>query len=720
MIHRNRVICLGLCSLFLLSFIITPAAGQTPDNRQPSPENPIMYLWGDSSLASGDCLSHFSSDDSTEFGFGEYDDTENIDFNCPLESPLSEEMFLDPDGFIDLRLGFLIQSSENSGGDELLISFKRDSEILAQEEFVFPTFSDEQISWQIPISANMTYWQANSVPQLQIQFNKPGPSLIECLEPDKALAGCESKFRIYYSDNTEGLNVEGLFPILNASDPAAINPNEEPKDDTETMSVGSEEISILLFSPWLIAMIVLVGFISLRRDDYQLGMILEEESKDASSIEDKPEGKTLVDSYRSRVLTLCALYVAQGIPWGFITVTFVTYLAAEGVAAKELAILLTLGTLPWSLKFLWGPVIDRYQYRKMGRRRPWILIAQTGMILVLSSILFIPNPASDVQLIATVFLIYNIFTSLQDVSTDALAVDVLKPHEIEKVNSYMFTSKVIGGMIGGAGLGTIIGFVGIKGAILLQIPILIVIMMVPLLMTERPGEKLFPWHEDDEIEADAEVEENRSINEIISNVKTAFSLRSTQLGIALSLVLSLSFFLVPILPLLFVRELGWSEEKFNVTKGGLILVITMVGYIVGGQLGKRFGGKSVIIYAALGGALLTTIWGLTESWWSSGIFMISIWSIRTFVWAMVSINVFSLMMKITWGEVGGTQFTAYMAMMNLSAIIGYQLTDPFASRFDYPTLFLIAAVLETLIIIAALFIDPDETRRELGDVSPSA
>ncbi len=720
MIHRNRVICLGLCSLFLLSFIITPAAGQTPDNRQPSPENPIMYLWGDASLASGDCLSHFSSDDSTEFGFGEYDDTENIDFNCPLESPLSEEMFLDPDGFIDLRLGFLIQSSENSGGDELLISFKRDSEILAQEEFVFPTFSDEQISWQIPISANMTYWQANSVPQLQIQFNKPGPSLIECLEPDKALAGCESKFRIYYSDNTEGLNVEGLFPILNASDPAAINPNEEPKDDTETMSVGSEEISILLFSPWLIAMIVLVGFISLRRDDYQLGMILEEESKDASSIEDKPEGKTLVDSYRARVLTLCALYVAQGIPWGFITVTFVTYLAAEGVAAKELAILLTLGTLPWSLKFLWGPVIDRYQYRKMGRRRPWILIAQTGMILVLSSILFIPNPASDVQLIATVFLIYNIFTSLQDVSTDALAVDVLKPHEIEKVNSYMFTSKVIGGMIGGAGLGTIIGFVGIKGAILLQIPILIVIMMVPLLMTERPGEKLFPWHEDDEIEADAEVEENRSINEIISNVKTAFSLRSTQLGIALSLVLSLSFFLVPILPLLFVRELGWSEEKFNVTKGGLILVITMVGYIVGGQLGKRFGGKSVIIYAALGGALLTTIWGLTESWWSSGIFMISIWSIRTFVWAMVSINVFSLMMKITWGEVGGTQFTAYMAMMNLSAIIGYQLTDPFASRFDYPTLFLIAAVLETLIIIAALFIDPDETRRELGDVSPSA
>ena len=93
--------------------------------------------------------------------------------------------------------------------------------------------------------------------------------------------------------------------------------------------------------------------------------------------------------------------------------------------------------------------------------------------------------------------------------------------------------------------------------------------------------------------------------------------------------------------------------------------------------------------------------------------MMSIWSLHTFLWAMVSINVYSLMMRITWGEVGGTQFTAYMAMMNLSAIIGYQLTDPLVSRFDYPTLFLISAVLETVVILGAILIDPDETRAVL-------
>ena len=113
------------------------------------------------------------------------------------------------------------------------------------------------------------------------------------------------------------------------------------------------------------------------------------------------------------------------------------------------------------------------------------------MIILLIAMLFVPDPASNVQTIAMMFLVYNVFTSLQDVSTDALAVDVLKPHEMEKVNSYMFTSKTLGGVIGGAGLGTIIVYTGFKGAILLQIPILLGIMLAPLLMRERPGERRF-------------------------------------------------------------------------------------------------------------------------------------------------------------------------------------------------------------------------------------
>ena len=528
-----------------------------------------------------------------------------------------------------------------------------------------------------------------------------------------------------HTDNGE--EVDSTVSLLVIDFEIILNSSSEEVGDVTALGAGDGEISLIFFSPWFIAIFLLVGYISTRKERFQLDMVLEDDdSKEISLgfIEDSEgeqqnvlpldvAGNSFEESYKSRVLTLCALYVAQGIPWGFMTVTFVTYLALEGVGAAKLALLLTLGTLPWSLKFLWGPVIDRYQYREMGRRRPWILAAQTGMILFLSAILLVPDPASNVMLVSIMFCVYNIFTSLQDVSTDALAVDILRPSEIEQVNSYMFTSKSIGGIIGGAGIGSVINILGIKGSIVLQIPILIAIMLVPIFMTERPGEKRFPWSESTGIEIPG-ANETQDFKEIIGKIKTAFTIRAAQLGILLSLTVSLSFFLIPVLPLLFVRELGWTEELFNQTKGGVILIITMLGYLVGGQLGKRLGGKATIIYAAVGTAITTTIWGMTEGLWSSGAFMMTIWSIRTFGWAVVMINIYSLMMKVTWGEVGGTQFTGYMAMMNLSAIIGYQLAEPIASRFDYPTLFVIAAVLETLVVLAVLFIDPSQTRRELS------
>ena len=489
----------------------------------------------------------------------------------------------------------------------------------------------------------------------------------------------------------------------------------ENGEEAISLSVGDGSIPVPVFAVWLGAVVFLVGYVSTKqRDRFHLDLDFGEPETEAVEGESTSDGETLVDSYRARVITLSALYVAQGVPWGFITVTMVTFLAAEGADAGDLAFLLTLGTLPWSFKFLWGPIIDRFQIPELGRRRPWILIAQTGMIALLITMLMVPDLVENIFLLGLLFFIYNVFTALQDVSTDALAVDVLQPHEFERVNSYMFTSKSLGGVIGGAGLGTIIGTVGIRGAFLIQIPILVGIMMVPLFMRERPGEKRFPWDEGGTIKSETKAEDVRDFKAILSNIKTAFSVRSAQLGVAVSLVISLAFILVPILPLLFLQELGWSQEEFNATKGGIILIVTMLGAMAGGELGRRFGGKSMLMFAALGASMTSLAWGVLDSMWSEGWFMMSVWIVHTFLWAIVSICAYSLMMRVTWAEVGGTQFTGYMAMMNLSAIIGYQLAPIFAERYNYQTIFYIAAVLETFVILAALFIDPEETDRILN------
>ncbi|MCH1422072.1 MAG: MFS transporter [Candidatus Poseidoniaceae archaeon] len=496
----------------------------------------------------------------------------------------------------------------------------------------------------------------------------------------------------------------------------------EGEEEALALAVGDGSLPLFMFAAWIFPVVLFVGYVSVKqRDRFHLDLDFSEPETEVIETESLSDGETLVDSYRARVITLSALYVAQGVPWGFITVTMVTFLAAEGADASDLAYLLTLGTLPWSFKFLWGPIIDRFQKPEFGRRRPWILIAQTGMVALLVIMLVVPDLTNNISLLGALFFVYNVFTALQDVSTDALAVDVLQSHEFERVNSYMFTAKSLGGIIGGAGLGTIIGVVGIRGAFLIQIPLLVIIMMVPLFMRERPGEKRFPWDEVDtaeEVEVADEplegAEDVRDFAVILRDIKTAFSVRSAQLGIAVSLMISLAFILIPILPLLFLQELGWSQEEFNATKGGIILLVTMLGAMAGGELGRRFGGKSMLMYAALGASMTTLLWGTFDNMWSEGWFMMLVWLVHTFLWAIVSICAYSLMMRVTWSEVGGTQFTGYMAMMNLSAIIGYQLAPIFAERYNYQTIFYIAAVLETFVVLAVLFIDPEETDRTLN------
>ena len=132
--------------------------------------------------------------------------------------------------------------------------------------------------------------------------------------------------------------------------------------------------------------------------------------------------------------------------------------------------------------------------------------------------------------------------------------------------------------------------------------------MVPIFMSERPNERRWPWQKTDDIVETIPLEK-RNFKEILGKLQTAFSVKSARIAILISFISFLAYFLIPVLPLLFVRELGWSQEKFNATKGGLMLIVGFFGYMVGGQLGKRFGGRKVAICSIMLGALITASWG---------------------------------------------------------------------------------------------------------------
>ena len=99
--------------------------------------------------------------------------------------------------------------------------------------------------------------------------------------------------------------------------------------------------------------------------------------------------KTLITNKLLRVTTLCILYFAQGFPWGFMLTALLSFLASKGLTLAESGQLTAMAYLPWTFKLFWGPIIDSFTYRSMGRRRPWILFAQFGMTITLIAMIWL-------------------------------------------------------------------------------------------------------------------------------------------------------------------------------------------------------------------------------------------------------------------------------------------------------------------------------------------
>ena len=577
-------------------------------------------------------------------------------------------------------------------------------------------------------------------------------------------------------------------------------------------SGGSSSSNILIIGVGLMISI-LVGFVLFNREQL---------------LEEWFEGKSLTENRLRRMVSLCVLYFAQGLPWGFASVAFAAYLADNGLTPQEIATLFATIALPWTFKWIWGPVIDTVNLPQFGSRRLWIIFAQFGMAVSIGTLLLIPDLKNELGLVIKLLFIHNIFASLQDVSTDALAVDVLQDDEVSKANGYMFASKRAGMIIGGAVLGGFATKIGIRGMLSVQLPLLLLIMLMPLFLYEKPGTRLFPWSgksdkdsggassgDSVEIVAVDEVlywedpEESRwwaakavgkstfddkisltSLITIVSlsifvlgllyailsvdltvsgydtakkyafgglvlavvvsmlsrafsipkvpnpfsllpfgarrtlaqttfNLTKAFSLRSSFLLIFLCLLSELYLFVDPIVLDIFINRAGWEQEKYNVIVGGVVIFATMIGQISGGMLGDRFGVRRVAMIGFTCLALSNAILAVLQPFWTNTVIMTSYLIIRGLINGVAWICVIAVAMKMTWSKVGGTQFTAYMSMFNLSAVMAYTFTGRMLEIFDndYATAIYAGAALTMITVVFLVFIDPDECNRVLENKS---
>ena len=408
-----------------------------------------------------------------------------------------------------------------------------------------------------------------------------------------------------------------------------------------------------------------------------------------------------------RLGVMFALYIAQGLPYGFVIYTFSAYLGKQGASPSEIGDIGALSLLPWSFKWLWAPLVDRFSHSVMGRRRPWILLGQ-GMLLTGATILAFA-PTDDLALLGWLVFGCNVFAALQDVSVDALAVDLLPESERGFANGLMYGGSYLGVIIGASGLSTILGRYGLQAALLTQVALLAVIMMLPLFLRERSTDKV--WS----LRFRERTPEEAAQPNLFKNLAKAFARRSPLVAAVLALVILLGGqTIVVVRTVLLTQELGWSEDDYGQMMGGLPLVLGLGGSIGGGWLADRVGHKTMVACASV---LLGAWWiffGLVPEWWPDDDFIFAGACAGELIGGMLSAALFALLMGVSWPAVAASQFTAYMALLNLGRTIGSKLSGSAYEAFDVSGTFIAFGIAQISVVVLLLAIDPDQNRRELS------
>ncbi|HTR49370.1 MAG TPA: MFS transporter [Kofleriaceae bacterium] len=399
-----------------------------------------------------------------------------------------------------------------------------------------------------------------------------------------------------------------------------------------------------------------------------------------------------------RLFTLCALFFAQGIPWGFFAITLPGHLSDRGLELAALGSVQAMSYWPYVFKWAGGPLIDLVAIPRLGRRRPWIVFAQGMMAVTVLAMVAIDDVAAQLDFLLALVLVHTSFNALQNVATDALAIDLLDPRERGRANGFMYGSKWAGGMVGGFGLSFVLGHWGFHAAVLVQAILLGAVLAVPLLVRER---------------ASGPPPEPSKPREVWAVLRRVYAMRSPWLAALMMLVMTISTGMLSVVAArLYVYELHWKQEDYGFLVGGVGLFFGFVGSTVAGFFADWVGHRRL---AAIASVLLGVGWvvfALREQWWHVHAFIYALAILEPTAQAIMIVAMWSVCMAVSVKKTAATQFAAYTSLTSLSQIIGARLLAPHVHDWwSYSGIYLAAAAFQIAIIAILPFIDAQQVRR---------
>jgi MFS family permease len=377
-------------------------------------------------------------------------------------------------------------------------------------------------------------------------------------------------------------------------------------------------------------------------------------------------------SRAQKITLLTALYFAQGLPFGFFTTVLPVMLRQSQLSLTMISLASTVLTLPWLLKFLWAPFVDR-----RGTRRGWLLTLQVSALAVTAAISQLPFEGNYKLLFAAAF-VFNLIAATQDIATDGLAVRMLDARELGIANGIQVGAYRIGMMFGGGLLVTVLArthwsfaFVGMAA--------LIAITMIPVLLMREPQQ------------------DAREIRPSAAQLTFGWLRRLLTPGILLlaGLIFCYRFgdqmltnLLIP-----FLTDRGLDLEKISMLKGHVGNAMSIVGALAGGWLAFSTSRRTAVLVSGVGQVASFMIYVVAAFGLGGATVLWAATIAEGVVGTMATVALFALMMDASDPQHAGTDYTLLACVVIVVGMIANVCGGLLADAFGYPAAFATGAIL---------------------------
>lgn len=281
----------------------------------------------------------------------------------------------------------------------------------------------------------------------------------------------------------------------------------------------------------------------------------------------------------TKLLVIGLLYLAEGIPFGFINSTLAVYFRMHGMDLASIGLIGIVG-LPWSLKFLWAPLMDKW-----GLRWHWIAPAQMVIAVIIALTAVVPLAGG---VIWAVMLLLCFAAATQDAAIDAYTIDILEEEELGIANGVRIGTYRIAMVIGGGGLTALSQFMGWKAAFCGLAGLMVIsaftVMVLPqfhqsrIKATPHPdplplGERGLHWWYATWVEP----------------VKSLFQLKNVAFILIFVMIFKLGDAMMGSMIAPFWIDRGFTRVEYGMISSTGGMAATIVGALFGGWFTTRFG-----------------------------------------------------------------------------------------------------------------------------------